>query len=187
MELPLVMPRQPPTGGKVQLRAFKADDVPMLMELATDPYVPLTGTLAPHADRGQALDYIQRQHQRLITGAGFSFCAALKESDEAVGQTGLSLRCIDSGRATAGYAISPTFRGRGLAGQALSALTGFAWTQPEVHRIELYIEPWNIASQKTATAAGYQREGLLKSHQEIGDRRVDMLLYATVRHRSETS
>jgi hypothetical protein len=44
-----------------------------------------------------------------------------------------------------------------------------------------YIEPWNAGSIGTAERAGYEREGLLRSHQEIGGRRRDMLLYASVR------
>ena len=64
---------------------------------------------------------------------------------------------------------------------ALIALTSFGWTIPALHRIELYIEPWNTGSIGTAERAGYEREGLLRSHQEIGGRRRDMLLYAVVR------
>ena len=75
----------------------------------------------------------------------------------------------------------PSARGRGLAAAALTALTSFAWTIPGLHRIELYIEPWNAGSVKTAERAGFEREGLLRSHQEIGGRRRDMLLYATIR------
>jgi [ribosomal protein S5]-alanine N-acetyltransferase len=61
----------------------------------------------------------------------------------------------------------------------LQALTRFAWTIPALYRVELYIEPWN--SIRVAEAAGYQREGLLRSHQEIGGTRRDMLLYAITR------
>ena len=68
-----------------------------------------------------------------------------------------------------------------MAAAALTALTSFAWTIPDLHRIELYIEPWNAGSVKTAERAGFEREGLLRSHQEIGGRRRDMLLYATIR------
>ena len=70
----------------------------------------------------------------------------------------------------------PVAGDRGVAAQALQALTAFAWTIPAIHRVELYIEPWNVASLRTAARAGYQREGLLRSHQEIGGRRVDMVL-----------
>jgi hypothetical protein len=69
----------------------------------------------------------------------------------------------------------------GFASAALIALTSFGWTIPALHRIELYIEPWNAGSIGTAERAGYQREGLLRSHQEIGGRRRDMLLCASVR------
>jgi [ribosomal protein S5]-alanine N-acetyltransferase len=56
-----------------------------------------------------------------------------------------------------------------------------AWTIPALHRVELYIEPWNAGSVKTAERARFEREGLLRSHQEIGGRRRDMLLYAAIR------
>ena len=63
----------------------------------------------------------------------------------------------------------------------MKALTTFAWTIPALHRVELYIEPWNGSSIHVAEASGYQREGLLRSHQEIGATRRDMLLYTTTR------
>lgn len=153
----------------------------MLLELSTDPYVPLIGSLPAHTDREGAHAYIGRQHERLVTGAGWSFCVALALTDEAVGQAGLWVKDAGQGRATAGYCIAPSARGRGLSGQALVALTTFAWTVPEIHRIELYVEPWNVASARTADVAGYQYEGLLRSHQVVGDRRVDMSLYAALR------
>lgn len=177
------MPADPPRDVAVLLRAFGSDDVSMLMDLSTDPYVPLTGTLPGHTDRPGALAYIERQQDRLVTGAGYSFCVAISATNEAVGQAGLWLRSVSAGRATAGYAIAPKFRGSGFAAQALRALTTFAWTLPQLHRVELYIEPWNVASAKTAHAAGYHFEGLLRSHEEIGGKRVDMSLHAAVRPR----
>jgi RimJ/RimL family protein N-acetyltransferase len=104
-----------------------------------------------------------------------------RTSNEAFGQAGLWLAAIVDGRATAGYSVAPRHRGHGLAGQALIALTRFAWTIPRLHRVELYIEPWNIGSTRAAETANYQWEGLLRSHQEIGGNRVDMLLYASIR------
>ena len=70
---------------------------------------------------------------------------------------------LPEGRAEAGYAVAPSARGRGIAASALQALTAFAWTIPELHRIELYIEPVNSASLRTAAGASYNEEGLLVS------------------------
>ena len=153
----------------------------MVRDLATDPYVPLTGSLVGRATDEQALAWIERQHERLVTGTGYSFCVADIVDDRSVGQVGLWLADITHGRASAGYGVAPRERGRGIASQALAAITRFAWTISELHRVEVYIEPWNLASVRTAERAGYEREGLLRSHRVIGDQRVDMLIYSALR------
>lgn len=177
----LVMPSTDPTFGGVRLRAFKDRDVDMVMNLSTDPYVPKIGSLQGNASREDALAYIERQISRLDTGAGYSFCVADKDTDVALGTAGLHLAPIAAGRATAGYSVAPRSRGRGVAGQALTALTRFAWSVPQLYRVELHIEPWNAASLRAAEVAGYEREGLLRSHQEIGGKRVNMFLYAAIK------
>lgn len=174
-------PTGPVAYGPVVLREFADADLPMVQELSTDPYVPLIGTLPADASRQEAQDYIDRQRGRLAEGVGFSFAIAEASTGRGVGGIGLWLAALDHGRATAGYSVIPSARGRGLASAALTALTSFAWTIPELHRVELYVEPWNVGSVKTAERAGFKREGLLRSHQEIGGHRRDMLLYATIR------
>lgn len=42
------------TAPGVALRPFRDEDASMAMQLANDPYVPLTGTLPAHADAEQA-------------------------------------------------------------------------------------------------------------------------------------
>jgi RimJ/RimL family protein N-acetyltransferase len=165
----------------VRLRAFERRDIGTVRDLSTDPYVPLTGTLPGDAAEDDAAAWIERQHDRLATGAGFSFCIADADDDRALGATGLWLADLAHGRATAGYGVAPRERGRGVAADALTALTAFAWTVAGLHRVELYVEPWNAASLRTAERAGYQREGLLRSRQVIGGRRVDMVLLSALR------
>jgi [ribosomal protein S5]-alanine N-acetyltransferase len=133
----------------------------------------------PHCQ--QALAWIHRQRDQLAEPERFSFAIADAESDNAVGDRPGGLQHLSVGRATAGYTVSPLHRGRGVATSALTALTSFAWAIPGLYRVELYIEPWNTSSIHVAEAAGYRREGLLRSHQEIGGTRRDMLLYATTR------
>jgi RimJ/RimL family protein N-acetyltransferase len=163
------------------LRGFTDEDAHLAVELGEDPYIPLIGGLPAHPTAQQALEWIRRQLGQLAEARRFSFVIADAESDIAVGTIGLGLRDLSAGRAAGGYAVSPLHRGRGFATSALKALTSFAWTVPGLYRVELYIEPWNHRSIHVAEAAGYQREGLLRSHQEIGGTRRDMLLYATTR------
>jgi ribosomal-protein-alanine N-acetyltransferase len=175
-----------PEFDGVRLRAFEPRDVGMVRDLATDPYVPQIGSLVADADEAQALEWIENQNDRAAAGRGFSWCIAEVTDDRAVGAAGLTLSTPEQGRAAAGYAVAPAERGRGIAARALMAVTRFAWTLGEqdgveLHRVELYIEPWNVASTRVAERAGYVREGLLRSHQVIGGRRVDMELWAALR------
>lgn len=152
----------------------------MALDLSTDPYVPSIGSLPANATEDQAREWLERQRTSVKRGAGFSFTIVDTESATPVGNCGVWLRELPDGRATAGYAIAPSYRGRGLATDALEVLTGFAAGLPGLHRIELCIEPWNIASLRTAEAVGYSREGLMRSHQWISGERRDMLLYARI-------
>jgi RimJ/RimL family protein N-acetyltransferase len=173
-------PTTPPAHGPVVLRAFADQDAHLAVELGTTPTSPSSAACRrPTAQ--QALEWIQRQRGQLAEGARFSFAIADAGSGNAVGAIGLGLRDLSAGRATAGYAVSPAHRSHGFVTSALKALTRFAWTIPGLYRVELYIEPWNRSSIHVAEAAGYQREGLLRSYQEIGGTRRDMLLYATTR------
>jgi hypothetical protein len=112
-------PTTPVACGPVVLREFSARDVLMVMELSTDPYVPLIGSLPAHAGQQQAQDWIDRQHGRLVDGAGYSFAIAEAYTDRAVGDIVLGLAHLAHGRATIGYSVTPSARGRGIAAAAL--------------------------------------------------------------------
>ena len=43
------------------------------------------------------------------------------------------------------------------------------------------MEPWNEASIRIAEQAGFRQEGLLRSWQEVGGERKDMLMYSLLR------
>lgn len=157
-------PARAPAHGSVVLRKFGDEDVDVGIELSTDPYVPLVSTLPARATEGQARDWGERNRDRWSNGEGFSFAIADTAGGRGLGQIGLWLDELEHGRASAGYFIVPSARGRGLAAEALTALTTFAWTIPGLHRMQLLIEPWNTASVRTAERARYEHEGLLHSY-----------------------
>ncbi|MDT0276317.1 GNAT family N-acetyltransferase [Blastococcus goldschmidtiae] len=180
----MILPPWPavaPAHGDVVLRRFTEDDAALVRELSSDPYVPLISTVPAAATREQALDWIDRNQRRREDGVGFSFAVAVASTGRAVGQVGLWLAELPSGRASVGYLVAPGSRGRGFAGSALAAVTAFAWTVPGLHRVQLFVEPSNEASVRTARGAGYEPEGLLRSYREIGGRRRDMLIFGAVR------
>lgn len=178
MSAPLVLPTL--VGDTVRLRAFTPADLPLVREATTDPLIPLITSVPASGDDDACRAYLARQADRLTTGAGYAFAVAERGTDLAVGHVYLGLRDADLGRASAGYWIARSHRGRGLAGDALRTLVRWAVTVPGIDRIELYVEPWNVASARTAVSAGFVREGLLRSWQKVGDERKDMDMYALV-------
>lgn len=159
--------------GPFTLRPFEEKDIPAIFEAAQDPLIPLITTVPKPCDDAAALAFIQRQHERLSTGAGWSLAIA-EGAGPALGQIGLWPQ--KQGRASIGYWVLPSTRGRGVAFQALRAISQFGLTRFE--RLELYVEPWNEASWRTAEKAGFQREGLLRKYQEVGGERKDMFMYS---------
>jgi ribosomal-protein-alanine N-acetyltransferase len=142
---------------------------------------PLISTVPAAATEAQAHEWIDRNRRRREEGIGFSFAVAEASTGRAVGQVGLWLAELPAGRASAGYLVAPGSRGRGFARSALVAVTAFAWTVPGLHRVQLFVEPSNEASVRTARGAGYEPEGLLRSYLEVGGRRRDMLVFGAVR------
>jgi RimJ/RimL family protein N-acetyltransferase len=136
-----------------------------------------------------AREQVRRQKLRAELGLGLSLAITDSGTDEALGGIGLWLRAVAPdgatgyreeahGRASLHYWVSPEFRGRGYATAALNALSAWALRLSDVHRLELFIEPTNEPSWRTAERARYHREGLLRSWQQLGDSRRDMFVYS---------
>ncbi|MDR6508121.1 GNAT family protein [Arthrobacter oryzae] len=161
-----------------RLRPFSTDDVAVIQEVSEDPLIPLITTVPASGSKTAALAFIQRQHQRLADRSGYSFAIADATSDQAVGQIGLWLKNLSQGRASIGYWVAPSQRGKGVASTALKALSTWGLAQSGIHRLELYVEPWNEGSWRAAEHAGFIREGTLRSWLEIDGQRRDMYMYS---------
>ena len=160
------------------LRAFVDWDAHLIQDVSTDPFIPLITSVLEVTDIEAAHAFIDRQHVRLRDHAGYSFAIADSASNEALGQIGLWLPDLMQGRASIGYWVAARHRGRGIAQHALALISTWGLDLPGVHRLELYVEPWNQASWRTAERVGYLREGLLRSWQTVGEERRDMYMYS---------
>jgi [ribosomal protein S5]-alanine N-acetyltransferase len=165
-------------AGPFRLRPFVLADLPVVREAAQDPYIPLITSVPAAFSDTEGRRYIERQWDRARRGSGYSFAITDAATGRAVGQIGLWLDNIGAGRASVGYWVAAPARGRGAAGHALRTLTFWALGVLRIPRLELYVEPWNEASIRAAERAGFQREGLLRSWQEVGPERRDMLMYS---------
>jgi len=165
-------------AGPFRLRPFTLADIDAVREVSSDPLIPLITTVPATFTEDEGRRFIERQWARAEQGTGYSFAIADAATDRAVGQVGLWLKDISDGRASVGYWVTGSARGHGAAAFAVQILAQWAHHELQVPRLELYVEPWNTASIRTAERAGFQREGLLRSWQDVGGTRKDMYMYS---------
>jgi ribosomal-protein-alanine N-acetyltransferase len=170
----LVVPRL--AAGPYLLRAFELGDLGLVREAAADPYIPLVTTVPCPFTREAGMDFVARQHARARDGEGYPMVVVERAAGRAVGSIGVWLRDASAGRASVGYWVVPSARGRGAAAHALTAVAAWALEGLGIARLELFVEPGNAASVRTAEKAGFVREGLLRRWQEIGGARRDMVV-----------
>jgi [ribosomal protein S5]-alanine N-acetyltransferase len=168
-------------GESPLLRAFVPADIGVLQEVARDPLIPKITTVPAPYDEATALGYIERQHDRLRTGEGYSFAISPGDQEHAVGQIGVWVADLSKGRATVGYWIARSARGAGLAGKALGLVSEWAFAALPIVRLTAYVEPWNLASVRTAESAGFHSEAMLRSWELIGGEPKDMLSMCRLR------
>jgi [ribosomal protein S5]-alanine N-acetyltransferase len=185
-EAPLNIPEL--QEGPICLRPFLLSDLSMIRQAGTDPYIPAVTSVPSDCSDDEGRAFIARQHHQASRGHGYSF-AICEAADPhlGVGGLGLWLHEIESGRATIGYWVVPSARGRGLAGWALRGAVAFAFERLAIPRLHLFIEPWNMASQRTAEFAGFTREALLLGWERINDRQRDVYSYSQLREGWMTS
>jgi RimJ/RimL family protein N-acetyltransferase len=156
--------------GDLVLRSFVAADIPAIVAACQDPEIPRwTSVPSP---------YTQEDARSFLAGTPNVHSVAVVDSadDELLGCVGYQL--LDHSRATFGYWVAREARGRGVGSRALRLLSRWALREHGLARVQLIVEPDNVASVRVAENAGFRREALLRSYIELKGRRRDVYLYA---------
>lgn len=82
-----------------------------------------------------------------------------------------------------GYWTAPEFRRAGVVTKALSLISAWGVEHPGIHRLQLYVEPWNEGSGRAAERVGFVREGLMRRWKAVGDEPRDMFMYSLLPRR----
>ena len=106
-----------------------------------------------------------------------AFAVVDEQSGEIVGSAS-AMRGQTPGTAELGYMVRPQARGRGVATAALNAVTDWCLGPGGFSACELQIDPQNIASQKTAEAAGYLRTCISRTCADTGGRVHEHLVFS---------
>jgi RimJ/RimL family protein N-acetyltransferase len=167
------------TNGLI-LRPWMVDDVPAIVEACSDPEIPRWIPMIPSPyGEEDAQSFIGLAHENWERGEGYNFAIVDAADGRLAGSIAVRILRFRTGHF--GYWVARDARGRGVATEALRALCRWAVDSLDVKRLELLTDPENLASQRVAEKAGFQREGLLRSSLEYRDgRRRDSILFAAL-------
>ncbi|MEU8127312.1 GNAT family N-acetyltransferase [Micromonospora sp. NPDC049049] len=107
--------------------------------------------------------------------------AIVGADDRPLGQVGLRGVLLAEASAQLSYWLVPAARGRGIATEALRALTRWSFTRAGLHRLALDHSTANTASCRVATRADFPVEGVLRGSVRHADGWHDMHLHARLR------
>ena len=107
---------------------------------------------------------------------------AIEVDGEAAGGVGFEIgQDVHRRSAEIGYWLGRAVWGRGIATEALRAVTAWAFAHHDLVRLQACVFEWNPASERVLEKAGYVREATLKQAVSKDDATIDMLIYAMLR------
>jgi RimJ/RimL family protein N-acetyltransferase len=158
---------------QIVLRPWREEDAPAVYEACQDPEILHWIPVIPRP-------YTEENARAFVRGevTPGSIQLAIEEDGKVAGSIGL--RVNEQFRfGHVGYWCVPEERGRGVMTRALRLLCRYGFEELDLGRLELTTDPDNLASQRVATKAGFQREGVLRSQLLHPDgRRRDSVMFS---------
>ncbi|GHO71834.1 alanine acetyltransferase [Ktedonobacter sp. SOSP1-52] len=142
-------------------RRFSLEDAPFILELLNDPgWVQFIGDFGVRT-LDDARSYIETRPLAMYNRVGFGlYLVALKEGNVPIGMCGLikrdTLEDVDIG-----FAFLPTFRGKGYAYEAASAMLEYGKQEFALKRIVAITTPDNVSSARLLEKLGLRFERMI--------------------------
>jgi len=155
------------------LRAFREDDFDAAHALEHDPAAARWVPELPAADGVGAVAFYETHRRQ---GSLLHLVIADPVTDAYLGEMTLALGEHRVGEL--GLGLVPAARGRGIATEALVAVTDWAFAELGLGRMQVFVSPENAAAHRLAERAGFRSEGVLRGYWEEGDTRLDVIILA---------
>lgn len=178
-DAPLPYPDPSLSDGRIGLRSWREEDLECIRLAGTDPRISRGTTVPAIFTPAEGLAFIHRQWSRAETGEGVSQAVVEVDNDRAIGFMWVAPR-PQKHVAGLGYWIVPPARGREVATAAVRLVVPWALEALRLQRLEAWVEPDNVPSQRILRSAGFQHEGRLRNFLTIGGSPSDALVYSVI-------
>jgi [ribosomal protein S5]-alanine N-acetyltransferase len=164
---------------RLRLRRLRISDVDDMFEYTSNPAVTNFLSWSAHTDKAQTILFIEKVMKKYdAINTEFTYGIELKSEKKLIGALKISNISIYNKRGEFTSILNPAFQGKGYMGEAWQGLLSFCFTTARLNRIQSYVTPDNVASQKKNDRAGLQLEGRLKDYWIMKGVYKDALVYA---------
>ncbi len=147
---------------RLRLRAITDADARALLSIRGDPRVTRYNPVPTLRTMAESLDLIDRTRLAYSDKYRIDWAIVLKEHPHAgmVGRIGFNYWLKDEFRSSVGYDIAFAFWRRGIATEALEAVTGFGFESMALRQIDADAYKENKASCRVLVKAGFRQIGV---------------------------
>lgn len=169
------------TTDRLVLRPIVRADAQDIFEIFSDKQVMKYYDLMPFETleraKEQVESFIKGFEQKTMLRWGIEH----KDDGKLIGTCGFIAFNEDALKAELGYELNSSYQGRGYMTEALQAAVAYIFRECNINRIEAFVEPPNIASQKTLEKLGFIKEGTLRSYERCRGELIDICIFSCLR------
>jgi RimJ/RimL family protein N-acetyltransferase len=171
-------PQPPLTDDQIVLRQPRPSDVDAVTAACQDPLIARFTLVPSPYSEDDAREWLRSADRERREGSGLHLAIVDAKGGEFCGAVGVSELNWRHRLGQIGYWVAPEARGRGVATRSLRLLSLWVLEELGLARVEVRVDVENEASQRVAEAAGYVREGVLRSRAESKGRRWDEVMFS---------
>ncbi len=157
---------------------FELTDAPVIAAACRDPDIVRWTFMPERMTVAQARDWIERAHDGFVRARALRLAIVDASDGSFIGQVGVGRLDWQERVGEVFYWVAPHARRRGGAARAARCISQWSFDVLNLARVELTVDPENVASQGVAERAGFTREGVLRSYQRFKGGRMDAVMYS---------
>ncbi len=162
--------------GIIKLRYQEVSDAERYFEILSNPNFLYFEVKVKSVEEER--EWLKKNPEKREKGQEYNY--AVLYDDELVGACGIAMDTRRPHIGEIGYFLDERYWGKGITTAAVKQVEKIAFEDLGLVRVEIRIEPENIASERIAVKCGYTKEGSVrKAYERDGEYR-DCLLYAKV-------
>lgn len=144
------------------LRQLTNNDAKDLFEYFSLDIVMEYYDLAPLTHIGEAEKLIKTFNTEFENKKGFRWAIELKDNKKVIGTCGYHNWFHEHFKAEIGYELNPQFWRKAYMKEAIQTIIPFGFSTMNLHRIEAFIDPANVSSEKLLLSLDFKEEGTMR-------------------------